>query len=153
QAARARGYTALGGAGADPGGEDVGRGSGRDAASRRCAAAGTGRQPLDRLERCGGASREDRTLRRARLPASGIPCAGPGPGAVPAALCREGVPVASQEVWVTAVKVLCLHFLRRGKSDSVARGVGASRREAALNASFDARRGLRAETPPSDTPR
>ena len=49
--ARPAGYAPLGGAGADPGREDVGRGSGRDAAAGRCLAAGTSRQSLASLQR------------------------------------------------------------------------------------------------------
>ena len=51
QGACARGHAPLGGAGADAGGKDDGRGSGRDAAPRRRAAAGARRQPLDRVQR------------------------------------------------------------------------------------------------------
>ena len=67
--ARARGYAPLGGAGADAGGEDVGRGPGRDGAARRRAAGRARGQPLDRVERSRRACREDRRLCRARLPA------------------------------------------------------------------------------------
>ena len=48
--ARAGGHPALGGAGADARGEDVGRGPGRDGAAGRRAAGRAGRQPLDRLD-------------------------------------------------------------------------------------------------------
>jgi len=39
-----------------------------------------------------------RRLCRAGLQASGVPCAGAGPGALPEALCRSGIAQAAQEV-------------------------------------------------------
>ena len=80
----------LGRAGAVAGGEDVGRGPARDGAAGRCAAAGARRQPLDRLRRPGGACRAHRVLHRAWLQASGLPRAGPRPGALPRPCTESG---------------------------------------------------------------
>ena len=63
---------------------------------RRRAAGGARGQPLDRLDRPGRARREDPAVYRAGLPPSGVPRAGPGSGAVPAAVRRAGAAEAAR---------------------------------------------------------
>src|SRR5262249_50096952 len=92
----ARGYAAVGGAGADARGKDDGRGSRRDAAPCRLPAAGARGQPMDRVLRRRRARRADRLLCRSRFPAFGIPCAGTGPGALPETLWRARAAAAAQ---------------------------------------------------------
>src|SRR6185436_20564695 len=65
--------------------------------------AGARRQPMDRVQRRRRARRADRVLCRSRLPASGVPCAGTGPGAFPETLRRACAAAPSQALRLSAL--------------------------------------------------
>src|SRR6185437_1657738 len=57
---------------------------------------------MDRVQRRGRAHRADRLLCRSRFPASGVPCAGTGPGALPETLRRARAAAAAQAFRLSA---------------------------------------------------
>ena len=96
---------ALGGVGVVARGKGPGRGPDRNGTPRRCPAARTRGQPVDRLSDPEEQVEADPPLCRTRVHASGLPCPGPRPGALSKALCRTSVAAVADQFWVMNAEI------------------------------------------------